>query len=46
MQKDILPIWQNINDQLMGFVLKKIKNKDDAKDIIQDVFIKVFSKID
>ena len=46
MQKDILPIWQNINDQFMGFVLKKIKNKDDAKDIIQDVFIKVFSKID
>lgn len=45
MQKDILPIWQNMNDQLMGFVLKKVKDKDDAKDIIQDIFIKVFSKI-
>ncbi len=46
MDNDILEIWNNMNKQLFGFVNKKVKNADLAKDIIQDVFLKIFTKID
>ena len=46
MNEEILKIWNETNEQLFNFVNQKVKNSDLSKDIIQDVFIKVFSKID
>lgn len=39
-----LNVWNDINDRLTNFVLGKTKDKDLTKDIVQDVFVKVFSK--
>lgn len=38
-------IWLEHNKELKRFVLSKIKDKDLSKDILQDVFIKFYSKI-
>jgi RNA polymerase sigma-70 factor (ECF subfamily) len=37
--------WNQINVELRNFVFKKVKDRDVANDIVQDVFIKVQSKI-
>jgi len=46
MDNDILATWNKVNTKLINFVNQKVKDTDLAKDIVQDVFIKVFSKID
>ncbi len=43
---DTLTIWKNINERLSHFVLGKVKDADLTKDIVQDVFLKVFTKYD
>ena len=37
--------WTEISTELRSFVLRKVKDRDVANDIVQDVFIKVQSKI-
>jgi len=39
-------IWKDHHDQLLNFINKRIKDKDESEDILQDVFVKVLSKID
>ncbi len=46
MELNIEHIWQNIHDPLKSFILKKVKEKSDADDIIQDTFIKMKLNID
>ncbi len=46
MNEDIVNIWNDLNKALVNFINQKIKNTEISKDISQDVFIKVFSKID
>lgn len=46
MDQQTLNIWNEMNERLFNFVNQKVKNSDVSKDIVQDVFIKVFSKID
>lgn len=46
MNDDILHLWNDLNKALINFINQKVKNKEIAKDINQDVFVKVFSKID
>ncbi len=46
MDEEILNIWNELNEKLFNFIKQKVKNQDVAKDINQDVFIKVFSKLD
>ena len=46
MDKNTLKTWNAMNEQLFNFVNQKVKDADLSKDIIQDVFIKVFSKIE
>lgn len=41
---DTLNVWKNINDQLTNFIFSKIKDEDLTKDLVQDVFVKVFTK--
>ncbi|HEB61669.1 MAG TPA: RNA polymerase sigma factor SigZ [Bacteroidetes bacterium] len=45
MQNTIQSIWLDLNKHLLAFVSKKVKNKEEAKDIVQDVFVKAQLKI-
>jgi RNA polymerase sigma-70 factor (ECF subfamily) len=38
-------IWRENHDQLLTFINKRIKNKEESEDILQEVFIKILSKI-
>lgn len=46
MDESTLKIWNEMNEQLFNFVNQKVKDSNLSKDIVQDVFIKVFSKIE
>lgn len=46
MEKEIEVIWLDLNDELYKFILSKVKNKDVAKDILQESFIKVITNIE
>jgi RNA polymerase sigma-70 factor (ECF subfamily) len=39
-------IWNEFHKELMGFIVKRVKNRDTAADILQDVFVKVHLKHD
>lgn len=45
MKNEINTIWIDLNDELFSFILGKIKDKQIAKDIHQEVFLKIQSKI-
>lgn len=45
MEKLNVTIWNEISTELRNFVYRKVKDRDAANDIVQDVFIKVQSKI-
>jgi len=45
MDRQTLKLWNEMNDRLVNFVVQKVKDKELAKDIVQDVFVKVFSNI-
>lgn len=45
MERNVNAIWSGLNDHLNGFVLKRVDDKEAVGDIIQDVFLKVHSKI-
>ena len=38
-------IWNTFHAQLLGFITSKVGDKDQAEDILQDVFIKVIKNI-
>ena len=38
-------IWREFGDRLKGFILKRVRNRHDAEDILQDVFIKIHNGI-
>jgi len=38
-------IWQDFHRELLRFITQKVKNADQAQDILQDVFIKIHLKI-
>ncbi len=44
MQKIHSVTWDTLHDELVTFVRAKVKDKDTAKDIVQDVFIKVHTR--
>jgi RNA polymerase sigma-70 factor (ECF subfamily) len=45
MDRETLKLWNEMNERLVNFVVQKVKDKELAKDIVQDVFVKVFSNI-
>ncbi|HHE65764.1 MAG TPA: RNA polymerase sigma factor SigZ [Bacteroidetes bacterium] len=45
MDQETLDLWNEMNDRLIHFVNQKVRDKELAKDIVQDVFVKVFSNI-
>jgi len=46
MEKKLLKTWEDLNKHLLFFIKKRIKNKEDAEDILQDVYIKLHKNID
>jgi RNA polymerase sigma-70 factor (ECF subfamily) len=38
--------WLDTSDQLLGFIISKVHNREDAEDILQDVFVKTIDKVD
>ncbi|WP_103068530.1 sigma-70 family RNA polymerase sigma factor [Aquimarina sediminis] len=45
MKKEVNTIWIDLNEELYKFILGKIKNEQISKDIHQDVFLKIQTKI-
>ncbi|PCI31187.1 MAG: RNA polymerase sigma factor SigZ [Flavobacteriaceae bacterium] len=39
-------IWKNFHKELKNFILKKVKDKNIANDILQDVFLKIINNAD
>ncbi|NLR91570.1 RNA polymerase sigma factor SigZ [Flammeovirga agarivorans] len=46
MEKELLIVWNEMHERLLNFVNSKVHDDDLSQDIVQEVFIKVFSKID
>lgn len=46
MQEEVVEVWNEMNVRLTNFVKGKVKDSEQTKDIVQDVFLKVFSKSD
>ena len=46
MDTDINVVWNDMNERLTYFVNGKVKDPELTKDIVQDVFLKVFTKFD
>ena len=46
MNEEVIDIWNDLHKGLINFINQKVKNSEISKDISQDVFVKVFSKID
>jgi RNA polymerase sigma-70 factor (ECF subfamily) len=43
---NIAPLWQEYHDRLHGFILRRVSDATVADDILQDVFERVYTKID
>ncbi|MEZ4691773.1 MAG: RNA polymerase sigma factor SigZ [Ignavibacteria bacterium] len=43
--KNLESIWKNFNRELYNFILSKVKDRDTAKDILQETFIKIQKNI-
>jgi len=43
---DIGALWKELSSNLKTFILKKVGNEHDAEDILQDVFLKIFTNLD
>ena len=39
-------VWKHFHDQLLGFILKRVKDEEIAHDLLQEVFIKIHTKVD
>jgi RNA polymerase sigma-70 factor, ECF subfamily len=44
--KKIESLWKSMNSGLKSFIISKVKDEEAAKDILQEVFIKVHDNID
>lgn len=38
---DLVEVWQGMRKRLLGFVVSRVGNLQDAEDIVQEVFIKI-----
>ncbi len=46
MEHQITKIWDEFSGQLRQFILSRVSNESLADDILQDVFVKIYSRID
>ncbi len=40
---DTEKLWMNFNQKLEGFIIKRVNNPEDARDILQEVYLKIHS---
>lgn len=45
MEKKLLEKWDELSDSLFTFILKRVSTKEDAEDILQNVYIKLHQNI-
>lgn len=45
MERKLLEKWEELNEHLLFFIRKRIENKEDAEDILQEVYIKLHENI-
>jgi RNA polymerase sigma-70 factor (ECF subfamily) len=45
MEEYLIQLWQKFHKTLLNFIRKNISNPEDAKDILQNVFLKIHTKI-
>ncbi|GLI57424.1 RNA polymerase sigma factor SigZ [Propionigenium maris DSM 9537] len=45
MERKLLEKWEELNEHLLLFIRKRIKNMEDAEDILQEVYIKLHENI-
>ncbi|TNE53615.1 MAG: RNA polymerase sigma factor SigZ [Bacteroidetes bacterium] len=38
-------VWKEFREQMLGFIRSRVRRKDDAEDILQDVFLKIHQKL-
>ncbi|GJM14990.1 MAG: RNA polymerase sigma factor SigZ [Thermodesulfobacteriota bacterium] len=38
-------VWNEFSSQIRGYLLKKVQQKDDADDLLQEIFIKIHNKL-
>ena len=43
---DVKVVWQAFHQRLHGFILQRVKNSTDADDILQEVFIRIYQRLD
>ena len=46
MTRSTAEIWEAFNQELRGFIARRVDDADDVDDILQDVFIKIHTHID
>lgn len=39
-------VWGEFSNRLRKFILKRVQNKHDAEDILQDIFLKIHRSLD
>lgn len=39
-------LWRKFSDQVRGFIRSKVSNDDEAKDVLQDIFMRIHKGID
>jgi len=45
-EQEVSKIWEEFNQSLLGFIRRRVNDPDDAEDILQEVFLKIHTKID
>lgn len=45
MKDKVDDIWKDLNEELYHFILSKVKDTDIAKDVLQDVFLKIVKNL-
>lgn len=45
MKNDIKILWEDLNQELYAFILNRVKNEEDTKDLLQEVFVRIQTKI-
>ncbi|MGL4403572.1 MAG: sigma-70 family RNA polymerase sigma factor [Fusobacteriaceae bacterium] len=45
MNKKLIKIWSELNSHLFSFIRKKVRTREDAEDILQEVYIKLHNNI-
>ena len=46
MTKNFEPVWKEYSGKLHGFIMNRVNDRSSADDILQDVFLRIYSKMD